>query len=169
MLALIRFSRERGVPFLGTCGGFQHVLIEVARHVLGIPHADSAEHTATTLPGSVVVPVACPISLDPQYPKLYGGETVHYLPGSHLARIMDVSSTTENYFCNFEENPAFRPQFEAAGLRITAVNAAGVARALEWEGHPFFLATQFQPQMNSRPEAPHPLITAFVDLLMKSA
>jgi len=48
VLGVIRFARERNVPFLGTCGGFQHVLIEFARNVLGIADADSAEHTGFT-------------------------------------------------------------------------------------------------------------------------
>src|ERR1700689_3455981 len=37
--AAIRFARERGVPFLGTCAGFQHAIIEYARNVCGIPSA----------------------------------------------------------------------------------------------------------------------------------
>ena len=60
--ALLRFARERRVPLLGTCGGFQNVLIEFARNVLGIVDADSAEHT--------------------------GGERVCFLPGSRLRRII---------------------------------------------------------------------------------
>lgn len=166
-LATIRFARERGVPFLGTCGGFQHVLIEFARNVLDIVDADSAEHTGGD--GScVVIPVVCPISTKPDSPRLYGGERVRFLPGSRLRRIMDVEESQEEYFCNFEENPQFRERFESAGLRVAAENRHGVARAVELVGHPFFLATQFQPQMKFRPGSPHPLLASFVRLLTES-
>lgn len=168
VLTLIRFARERGAPFLGTCGGFQHVLIEFARNVLGIPNADSAEH-GTPQATQVIIPVTCPISQDPAFPKLYGPETVHIRPGTTLRRILETETTAENYFCNFEENPEFRARYEAAGLRISAVNGAGIARAVEIPGHAFFLATQFQPQMRSAPGSPHPLLASLASLLMESA
>ena len=145
MLALIRFARERRIPFLGTCGGFQRVMIEFARNVLGIVDADSTEHTGGA-GNCVVIPVACPISIDPASPKLYGGERVRFLPGSRLRRIMAVEESQEEYFCNFEENPLFRVRYEAAGLFVSAVNPSGVARAVELADHPFFAATQFQLQ-----------------------
>lgn len=168
VLALIRFARERQVPFLGTCGGFQHVLIEFARNAAGIPDADSAEHTGGA-GNCVVVPVVCPISNEPANPKLYGAETVRYLPGSRLSQIMGAPETSEQYFCNFEENPLFRGRLERAGLEVSAVNPTGVARAVELPSHPFFIATQFQPQMTSAPGAPHPLLAAFIRLLTESA
>ena len=156
VLALIRFARERRIPFLGTCGGFQHVTIEFARNVLGIVDADSAEHTGGA-GNCVVIPVVCPISTDPESPKLFGGERVCFLPGSRLRRIV------------FEENPLFRERYEAAGLHVSAVNRNGVSRAVELADHPFFAATQFQPQMTSRPGDPHPLLAEFVHLLTESA
>jgi len=164
VLALIRFARERQVPFLGTCGGFQHVLIEFARHAAGIPDADSAEHTGGT-GACVIVPVVCPISTDPNNPRLYGGEKVRFLNGTRLKEIMGANESQEQYFCNFEENPQFRAQYEAAGLKVSAVNPTGVARAVELTDHPFFIATQFQPQMATK----HPLLAAFTRLLTESA
>ena len=59
VLALIRFARERWIPFLGTCGGFQHVTIEFARNDLGIVDGDSTEHTGGE-GNCVVIPVVCP-------------------------------------------------------------------------------------------------------------
>jgi CTP synthase (UTP-ammonia lyase) len=168
VLTLIRFARERRIPFLGTCGGFQHILIEFARNVLEIAGADSAEHTRSA-GNCVVIPVVCPISTDSDTPKLFGGETVRYLPGSRLRQIMAADSSQEEYFCNFEENPSFRARYENAGLHVAAMNPKGVARAVELSEHPFFIATQFQPQMNSQPGAPHPLLAAFIRLLTESA
>ena len=143
-------------------------MIEFARNVLGIADADSAEHNGGE--GScVVIPVICPTSTVPASPKLFGGERVRFLPGSRLRRIMAVEESQEEYFCNFEENPLFRECYEAAGLRVSAVNPSGVARAVELADHPFFVATQFQPQMISRFGTPHPLLAEFVHLLTESA
>ncbi|MEO6759504.1 MAG: gamma-glutamyl-gamma-aminobutyrate hydrolase family protein [Saprospiraceae bacterium] len=164
VLALIRFARERRVPFLGTCGGFQHVLIEFARNVAGMADADSAEHTGGA-GNCVVVPVVCPISTEPDRPKLSGGERVKFFNGSRLREIMNAEESQEQYFCNFEENPQFRARCEAAGLKVSAVNPTGVARAVELPDHPFFLATQFQPQLTVK----HPLLAAFAHLLTESA
>lgn len=50
----------------------------------------------------------------------------------------------------------------SAGLEVVARAEHGEARAVELAGHPFFIATLFQPQLSSTPEKPHPLITAFV-------
>ncbi|MGH9671435.1 MAG: hypothetical protein ACRD3A_15130 [Terriglobales bacterium] len=60
-------------------------------------------------------------------------------------------------------NDAFRPRLEAAGMKISALGHQGETRAIELEGHPFFVATLFQPQLTSKATGqPHPLIQAFL-------
>jgi CTP synthase (UTP-ammonia lyase) len=162
MLAGIRFARLYGVPFLGTCGGFQYTLIEYARNVLGLDGADTEENgRATAAP--VITAVACPVANRRNgAPKLSGGCRVRLAAGTMLARIYATHSPAEEYFCNFEVNPDYLRAFEQAGLRLSAFGEGGELRAVELPGHPFFAATLFQPQLSSTDGHPHPLITAFL-------
>jgi CTP synthase (UTP-ammonia lyase) len=150
-LAALRHGREAGIPTLGTCGGCQHMLLEFGRNVLGIADAQHAEYDpyASRL---FVTPLTCDVAgrtmhvtLDPAS-RLYGGAT----------------AVQEQYYCNFGLNPDYREQLDAAGLRITGVDADGDARVFELDGHPFYVATLFVPQMRSEPGRPHPVVSGLV-------
>jgi CTP synthase (UTP-ammonia lyase) len=149
----IQFAREQGLPFLGTCGGFQHALIEFARNVAGLgnaEHAESNPEAATKL----IAPLAC--SLVEQ-----AGE-IHLEHGSFVRAICGCETLTETYHCRYGLNPSFRQAVERDGLRFVGEDAAGEARVLELQGHPFFVATLFQPERSAMQEETHPLIRAFV-------
>jgi CTP synthase len=159
-LDAIRFARETSRPFLGTCGGFQHALIEYARHVVGLATADHAETNpdATTL---VVTRLTC--SLVEQT------NTLRLAPGSLLRAAYARETVTEGYRCNYGPAPEHRTAFERAGLRFTAFDESGEIRAAELPTglHPFFVGTLFQPERAAlRDEAP-PLVTAFVRALSR--
>ena len=161
-LKAIEFARTRNLPFLATCGGFQHALIEFARHVLGIADADSAEHGSKS--GDLVIaPVSCdaPNRL-PGGPKLSGCDKIVLLPDSKLSRIYGCVEIWEEYHCNYELNAGYRERFESAGLRVAGVAEDGRVRAIELPGNAFFIGTLFQPQLAPLVEKPHPLIEAFV-------
>ena len=161
-LNAIEFARRRDWPFLGTCGGFQHALIEFARNVLGIADADSAEHGSASS-NLVIAPVSCdaPNRL-PGGPKLSGSDRILLQPDSQLARIYGRNEISEEYHCNYELNDEYRVRFESAGLRISGVAEGGQIRAVELPANAFFLCTLFQPQLAPLADAPHPLIAAFV-------
>ena len=136
-LAAIRFARERGVPFLGTCGGFQHALIEYARNVLGLAEADHAESNPdAALP--LIAPLACSLAET--------SATIELFAGSRIRAIYGQPSIHEGFNCNFGVNPAYAELLRGGRLHITAADAAGDARAVELDDHPFFLATLFQPE-----------------------
>ncbi len=161
-LDAVRFARETRRPFLGTCGGFQHALIEYARHVLNLPAADHAETnpTGATL---VVAPLAC--SLVEQTSSL------HLLAGSRLREIYGRDRIVEGYRCNYGPAAAYRSAFERAGLRFTAFDDSGEIRAGELPAsvHPFFIGALFQPERAAlRGETP-PLARAFVQAALNSA
>jgi len=155
-LAAARHARERNLPFLGTCGGFQHALIEFARDVAGITGADHAETNARAA-DPVVTALSCSL-VDKN-----GGIT--FTPGSRLHGIFDGRPAQEGYHCNYGVNPAYRARLEAAGLRFTGFDAAGDIRAFELPGHRFFLGTLFQPERSALRGVSHPLIVAFVSSL----
>ena len=153
-LRAIRFAREEGRPFLGTCGGFQHAVIEYARHVLGWADAEHAE-TAPEAARPVVTPLACTL--------VETTGRVRFAPGSKVAAAYGCLEAVEGYRCRFGLNPAFRAQLEAAGsLRVSAQDEAGDVRAVELADHPFFVATLFQPERAALAGRLPPLVGAFV-------
>lgn len=152
-LLAIRHARESGTPFLGTCGGFQHALVEYARHVLGWLDADHAE----TAPGScrpVVSPLACAL--------VEATGSVRLVPGSRIARAYGTDGATEEYHCSYGLNPEFQPHLVSGPLRATAHDVSGEVRAVELDGHPFFVATLFQPERAAVRGDRAPLVGAFV-------
>ncbi len=169
-LAAIRFAREMRRSFLGTCGGFQHALIEFARHVAGIAGADHAETAQTTChpiddmsgrpePELVITPLAC---------SLVGRHNlITFTPGSQLHRLFAGQPSREGYHCNYGPNPAYRTRFESAGLRFTGFDAEAQIRAFELPVHPFFIGTLFQPERSALEGRRHPLVAAFVQALAR--
>lgn len=152
-LAAIRYARENNVPFLGTCGGFQHALIEFARNVAGIAAADHAE-TNKSGPELVVTPLACSLVEET-------GEII-FTPGSRLHAIFAGRPASEGYHCSYGLNAAYRTRLEATGLRFTGFDQKGEIRAAELPSHPFYMGTLFQPERSSLRGETHPLIRAFV-------
>ena len=109
------------------------------------------------------MPVACAVpNRAPGAPRLSGGLTIRLTPGSRAHEIYGRDAIDEEYFCNYEVNPAFREAIERSDLRVTGTGEAGEIRIVERPEHRFFLATLFQPQRSSRRGAPNPLVTAFV-------
>ncbi|MEP6764926.1 MAG: hypothetical protein ABJB66_11470 [Gemmatimonadaceae bacterium] len=152
-LRAIKFARESRIPFLGTCAGFQHAVIEFARSVIGLNRADHAE--------SNPFGESCVINALPE-PFLERTGAVALDPASRTSRIYRRTISAEKYHCAFGLNPAFLSQLHSAGLRVTGVNEDGMAAIVEFAGHPYFLGTLFMPECTSHPRVPHPLITAFL-------
>jgi CTP synthase (UTP-ammonia lyase) len=152
-LKAIRVAREREIPLLGTCGGFQHVAIEFARNVVGIAGADH-EETSPEAPALVIVKL--PVSLAGEEHEVY------FVPATRTADIYGTISAVEPFFCSFGLNPEYRGPIEGHGLNVSGFGADGQPRILELYRHPFFVATLYVPQARYSPEEPHPLVTAFV-------
>ena len=152
-LLAIRHAREEAVPFLGTCGGFQHAVVEYARNVLGWADADHAE-TAPDAARAVISPLACAL--------VEATEAVRLWPGTRIAAAYNSLQTTEGYRCRYGLNPAFRDALVAGPLRAAADDATGEVRAVELDEHPFFVATLFQPERAALQGKAVPLVAAFV-------
>lgn len=153
VLAAIRWAREAGRAFLGTCGGFQHALLEVALDVAGLTGAAHGE-TEPDSPTPLLVPLSCPL--------VEKAGRVHFAPGSRLAAIYGVEAQEEGYHCRYGLNAAYRTRLESAGLRFSAWDDAGEIRAVELPSHPFFLGTLFQPERAALRGIEPPLVRAFV-------
>lgn len=153
----IRIARENAIPCFGTCGGFQHIVLEYARNVLGYEDAQHAEYDpyASTL---FVSSLACSLA----------GRTMelHFAPGSRVSTIYGSLRATEQYYCNFGVDPSKVAILESGPLRISGSDIEGEVRVIEDPGHPFFIGTLFVPQIRSTFEIPHPLVTAFLKSLI---
>ena len=151
-LRAIRHARESGTPFLGTCAGFQHAVIEYARNVLG--WADVGDQRYITTTGrAVITPLECGL--------LESEGNVRLFPGTRIAAAYGVAEATEEYLCCYGVNPQFMAALVAGPLRAAAVDATGDLRAVELDGHPFFVATLFQPERAAFKGRPAPLVVAF--------
>jgi CTP synthase (UTP-ammonia lyase) len=152
-IAAIRHAREGGVPFLGTCGGYQHALLEYGRNVLGLTQAQSIEES----PDAELALIG---RLSCELVEVKG--RIRLAPGSRLASLCGASELEEGYHCRFGLDPRHRHRFDGSKLHIVGEDAAGEPRAFELEGHPFFFGTAFQPERSALEGRDHPLITAFV-------
>ncbi|MCW8275497.1 CTP synthase [Pseudomonas sp. PCH199] len=153
-LHAIRFAREQQRPFLGTCGGFQHALLEYARNVLGWPdaeHGETSPHSARAL----LTPLACSL--------VEVVDSIHLLEGSLIAKAYETSEIREGYRCNYGVNPEFERELLQNDLHCVGRDLAQGLRALELKGHPFFVATLFQPERAALKGTLPPLVRALVE------
>jgi len=152
-LQAIRYAREQNIPCFGTCGGFQHMVLEYARSVLNFKDAQHAEYD----------PYASDLFISKLTCSLAGREMrLSFVVGSMVAQIYGSLSATEEYYCNFGVEPDKVELLKSGQLQITGSDAEGEIRVLELPGHPFYMGTLFGPQARSTPEHPHPLVSAFV-------
>lgn len=148
-LRAIRYAREEKVPLFGTCGGFQHIILEFARNVLGIADAAHAESdpSASRL---VISKLAC---------SLVGRSlAIKLVEPSLVSSLYGTTSVIERYYCNFGVNPDYVSALSSRDLQVVGSDDEGEIRVVELRGHPFFVGTLFVPQTRSRPGEPHPLV-----------
>jgi CTP synthase (UTP-ammonia lyase) len=152
-LKVIRYAREHDVPLLGTCGGYQHVVLEYARNVLGFADAAHAEYD----------PYASDLFITALSCSLAGQTMIVMLrDNTTAARMYPRSTVTERYYCNFGLNLDHLPALTAAGLVVSGTDHDGEPRILELPNLRYFLATLFVPQTSSTAEDPHPLIVGLL-------
>lgn len=149
----IRYARNNDVPFLGTCGGCQHAIVEFARNVMDIKDAEHAEEHPNA--GNLfVTPLTC---------SLVGKiEEVKIIPDTRASKVYNAKSTMEKFYCNYGLNPKRRGEIEKAGLRVSGLDNNGEVRILELQKARFYFATLFVPQTTSTAEHPHPMITSLL-------
>ncbi|AUU91566.1 hypothetical protein C2U55_22045 [Enterobacteriaceae bacterium ENNIH3] len=148
----IQYARENAIPFLGTCGGFQHAIIEYARNVMGV--GDAAHQETDSAGRMVIVPLSC--SLVEQEAE------VELRPNTLIARAYGREKISEGYHCNYGVSPDFAAELEKSDMRVTAWDEDGEIRAVELSNHPFFVATLFQHERNALAGRPVPLVQAML-------
>jgi len=163
MVDTVRYLREEGVPFLGICLGLQCAIIEVARNMCGLDGADSSEFQPDT-PHPVIS------LLDSQLKVTMKGGTMrlgaypaHLVDGSRVREIYGESEISERHRHRYEVNNEYREALFEAGMRFSGLSPdGGLVEIIELPDHLFFVATQFHPELKSRPTRAHPLFAALI-------
>ena len=159
-----RFARENKVPYLGLCLGMQIATIEYARNVCGLAEANSTEFKKQT-PHPV-------IDLMPDQRKVKGkGANMrlgtwdcHLQDGTKALQVYGRKEIRERHRHRYEFNNAYREQMQAKGFLIAGTSPDGqLVELIELRDHPWFLACQYHPEFQSKPNNPHPLFRGFVN------
>jgi len=147
----IQYARTHGVAFLGTCGGYQHALLEYTRNVLGLAQAGHTElDPAASLP-----------LLERMQCSLIEKSQRVIITGDAFQLLYCGDSGVEGFHCSYGLNPDYEQVFNGTFLEIVARSEEGQARAFQLKGHPFFVGTQFQPERRSLEGFIHPLVESF--------
>lgn len=162
-LKAIRYARERKIPFLGICLGLQCAVIEVARDVLGLAEADSTEFNPDT-PHPVIDLMPEQKDVEDKGGTMRLGLYECALKEGTLSRKAYGQDTIfERHRHRFEVNPRYVASLAEAGLMPAGIwPTRGLVEIMELKDHPWFVGTQFHPELISRPNRPHPLFRDFV-------
>ena len=162
----IEHARTKGIPFLGICYGLQLAVTEVARHLLSLEDASSTEFNPETKHPVIHL-------MNEQEERMknedYGGTMrlgdypCVLQKGTKAAELYGSEKILERHRHRYECNPEYREDLEKVGLLVSGLSPDGkLAEIIELKDHPFFVASQFHPELTSRPFTPNPLFLGFL-------
>jgi CTP synthase len=158
-----RYAREHRIPYYGLCLGLQIAVIEFARNVLKLPGANSTEFDAKARHPVINMMEEQKQISDKGATMRLGSYDCALTPGTHAAKAYGVASVRERHRHRYEVNNAYVEQLERAGLVISGRNPRrNLVEIVELKDHPWFLAVQFHPEFQSKPNRAHPLFAAFI-------
>lgn len=159
----IQYAREHQIPFLGLCLGMQCAVIEFARHVCGMNDAHSTEfNTETTHP--VIDLMASQVDVEDKGGTMrLGAYPCKVAPETNTFAAYGKDMISERHRHRYEFNNVYRKELSEAGLTIAGtLPDDSLVEIVEVKDHPWFVASQFHPELKSRPNHPHPLFKGFV-------
>ncbi len=172
-IACVHQVRQAGIPYLGICLGFQMAVIEYARHVVGLEHANSTEFESN--------------AADPVIAELPEQKRIEGLGGTMRLGAQDVAltrdslasflyggktSVRERFRHRFEVEPKYIERLEAAGLVFSGRHPKQpIMQVLELptDVHPYFIAAQYHPELTSRPLHPQPMFMGLIAAAIQRA
>ncbi|MBP8951040.1 MAG: CTP synthase [Armatimonadetes bacterium] len=167
-IAAIGYARENCIPYLGLCLGLQTACIEFARNVCGLEGADSREFKQ-----DAAHPVIIYLKEQEYVTELGGTMRLGAYPcvlqeGSLAARLYGTTEIQERHRHRLEVSNAYRKTLADCGLVFSGTSPEGdLVEIIEYPEHPFFIATQFHPEFQSRPNRAHPLFRGLVEAALK--
>ncbi len=169
-VAAAKIARERSIPYLGICLGMQIAVVEFARDVAGMGGANSAEFDPET-PFAVVdlLPEQKEVS-DMGGTMRLGADPVKLHDGTRAREIFGESVIYKRHRHRYEVNNVHRMRLEDDGLVCSGTSPdERLVEVVELPDHPFFIASQFHPEFNSRPNRPEPLFREFIGAAARHA
>jgi len=163
MVRAIQWARENNLPFFGICLGLQSAIIEYARNVCDLEDSHSREFAP-----ECADPVVSLLDSQRQVTDMggtmrLGAYPCQLAPASRAAEIYGIKEISERHRHRYEVNNAYRETLSQHGMRLSGLSPDGVlVEIVELPEHPWFVATQFHPELKSRPAHPHPLFASFV-------
>jgi len=153
VLRTIKYAREKDVPFLGTCGGYQYAALEFARNALGYSEAENTEiQPETTMP--LISSLSC---------KLYDESAgISLVSRSKIFEIYGESNISEEYFCGYGVNREYLHIFDGTDMCFSGFDEDNDPRCLEIGVNEYFIGTAFQPERSALNGVAHPLICAYL-------
>ena len=158
-----QYAREKKLPYLGLCLGMQIATIEFARNVLKLSHAHSTEFDPFT-----PHPVICLLDEQKKVTKKGGTMRLGSQPcqlgmNTLAAHLYGAFLINERHRHRYEFNNAYRELFEKQGFVLSGTSPdSKLVEIIELRDHPFFIASQFHPEFQSKPNKPHPLFKGFI-------
>jgi CTP synthase len=173
-----QFARERRVPYFGICFGMQMAVVEAARNLCGIEEANSTEFGPTSAPvvglmtewlkGNALEKRRADGDLGGT--MRLGAYPARLQPGSHVAAIYGATEISERHRHRYEVNTNYKGRLEQRGMRFSGMSPDGILpEIIEYQDHPWFIGVQFHPELKSRPFAPHPLFSSFVEAAVEQS
>jgi CTP synthase len=171
-IAAAKFARTRNVPYFGICFGMQMAVLEAARHLAGIKDASSTEFG---MHGTPIVGLMTEWAKGEALEKRRAGGDLGGTmrlgayeaileKGSRVEEIYGTQIISERHRHRYEVDMSYRAKLEQVGVTFSGVSPDGVLpEIIEIPDHPWYIGVQFHPELKSRPFAPHPLFSSFIE------
>ncbi len=168
MVRAIQWARENGLPFFGICLGLQSAIIEFARNVCDMEDSHSREFAPECAEPVVSLMDSQRQVTDMGGTMRLGAYPCQLAPDSKAAKVYGQSEISERHRHRYEVNNEYRGVLSEHGLMMAGLSPDGMlVEVIELPSHPWYLATQFHPELKSRPGHPHPLFASFIEAAMR--
>jgi CTP synthase len=168
MVHAIQWARENGLPFFGICLGLQSAIIEFARNVCNMENSHSREFSPECEDPVVSLMDSQRQVTDMGGTMRLGAYPCQLAPDSNAAAIYGLSEISERHRHRYEVNNEYRDVLSEHGLIMSGLSPDGMlVEVIELPAHPWYVATQFHPELKSRPAHPHPLFASFIGAALR--
>ncbi|MBQ7257941.1 MAG: CTP synthase [Abditibacteriota bacterium] len=162
-IAAAKYARENDIPFLGISYGMQLAAVETARNVMGLSDANSIEVDPDTQ-NPIVHARPGAVDYDNYGPCMrLGSYPCKIVEGTLLSSIYNAPVVYERHRNRYDINNKYKEILEKGGMIACGFSPDDtIVEAVERPGNDFFLGVSFHPEYKSRPDAPHPIFSAFI-------